>query len=49
LGPTVRKDFFDSIGPSIPRELHPEPLTDSVREPLDSYGSCHRMKAAAFH
>ena len=24
-------------------------LTDSVREPLDSYGSCHRMKAAAFH
>jgi hypothetical protein len=36
-------------GPSRPRELHPEPLTDSVREPLDSYGSCHRMKAAAFH
>ena len=35
--------------PSRPRELHPEPLTDSVREPLDSYGSCHRMKAAAFH
>ena len=35
--------------PSRPREFHPEPLTDSVREPLDSYGSCHRMKAAAFH
>jgi hypothetical protein len=34
--------------PSGPREFHPEPLTDSVREPLDSYGSCHRAKAAAF-
>ena len=34
--------------PSRPREFHPEPLTDSVREPLDSYGSCHRAKAAAF-
>ena len=21
----------------------------AVREPLDSYGSCHRTKAAAFH
>jgi hypothetical protein len=40
---------FGAHGPSRPRELHPEPLTDSVREPLDSYGSCHRMKAAAFH
>src|SRR5215472_6955024 len=35
--------------PSRPGEFHPEPLTDSVREPLDSYGSCHHMKAAAFH
>jgi Rhodopirellula transposase DDE domain len=35
--------------PSRPREFHPEPLTDSGREPLDSSGSCHRMKAAAFH
>jgi 5-methyltetrahydropteroyltriglutamate--homocysteine methyltransferase len=35
--------------PSRPGEFQPEPLTDSVREPLDSYGSCHRMKAAAFH
>src|SRR5580658_5184790 len=34
--------------PSRPGEFHPEPLTDSVREPLDSYGSCHRAKAAAF-
>jgi hypothetical protein len=36
------------VMPSRPREFHPEPLTDSVREPLDSYGSCHRAKAAAF-
>jgi hypothetical protein len=35
--------------PSRPREFHPEPLTDSGREPLDSSGSCHRMKAPAFH
>ena len=35
--------------PSRPRELHPEPLTDSVLEPLDSHGSCHPLKAAAFH
>src|SRR6266404_2186616 len=35
--------------PSRPREFHPEPLTDSGREPLDSSGSCHRAKAAAFH
>ena len=34
--------------PSRPGDLHPEPLTDSGREPLDSSGSCHRMKAAAF-
>src|SRR5262245_53921022 len=34
--------------PSRPREFHPEPLTDSGREPLDSSGSCHRAKAAAF-
>src|SRR5205807_3535134 len=33
---------------SRPREFHPEPLTDSGREPLDSSGSCHRAKAAAF-
>src|ERR1035437_3550794 len=33
--------------PSRPGELHPEPLTDSGREPLDSSGSCHRAKAAA--
>ena len=26
-----------------PRELHPEPLTDSVLEPLDSHGSCHPL------
>jgi hypothetical protein len=35
--------------PSGPEEFRLEPLTDSVREPLDSYGSCHRVKAAAFH
>jgi hypothetical protein len=35
--------------PSRPGEFHPEPLTDSGREPLDSSGSCHRAKAAAFH
>jgi hypothetical protein len=34
--------------PSRPGELHPEPLTDSGREPLDSSGSCHRTKAAGF-
>ena len=34
--------------PSRPREFHPEPLTESVREPLDSHGSCHPVKAAAF-
>jgi len=34
--------------PSRPEEFHPEPLTDSVREPPDSYGSCHRVQAAAF-
>jgi ribonuclease T2 len=34
--------------PSRPGEFHPEPLTDSGREPLDSSGSCHRTKAAAF-
>src|SRR5215469_17862072 len=31
--------------PSRPGEFHPEPLTDSGREPLDSSGSCHRTKA----
>ena len=34
--------------PSRPGEFHPEALTDSGREPLDSSGSCHRMKATAF-
>jgi hypothetical protein len=34
--------------PSRPGESHPEALTDSGREPLDSSGSCHRMKTAAF-
>jgi hypothetical protein len=34
--------------PSRPGEFHPEPLTDSGLEPLDSSGSCHRAKAAAF-
>src|SRR5262244_4262066 len=31
------------------RGLHPEPLTDSGRKPLDLSGSCHPLKAAAFH
>jgi hypothetical protein len=26
-----------------------EPLTDSVREPLDSYGSCHRTNSGTFY
>jgi len=30
------------------RGIAPEPLTDSGREPLDSSGSCHPKKAAAF-
>src|SRR5258707_14000240 len=30
--------------PSRPGEFHPEPLTDP-----DLTGSCHRVKAAAFH
>jgi hypothetical protein len=34
--------------PSRPGEFHPEPLTDSGLEPLDSSGSCHPLKAAAF-
>ena len=34
--------------PSRPGEFHPEALTDSGREPLDSSGSCHPVKAAAF-
>ena len=34
--------------PSRPGEFHPEPLTDSGRESLDSSGSCHPTKAAAF-
>src|SRR6516164_6527216 len=38
--------MVSKVLPSRPREFHPEPLTDSVREPLDSYGSCHRAKAA---
>ena len=33
--------------PSRPGEFHPEPLTDSGLEPLDSSGSCHPMRAAA--
>src|SRR6516164_5219233 len=28
---------------------HPEPLTDSGHKPLDLSGSCHPLKAAAFH
>jgi hypothetical protein len=31
------------------RGIAPRPLTDSGREPLDSSGSCHPEKAAAFH
>ena len=38
----------DTPVPSRPGEFHPEPLTDSGREPLNSSGSCHRTKAAAF-
>src|SRR5215467_3784029 len=32
--------------PSRLREFHPEALTDSGREPLDSSGSCHRVETA---
>jgi hypothetical protein len=39
---------FPHRKPSRPGEFHPEALTDSGREPLDSSGSCHRLKAAAF-
>src|SRR5262252_5038782 len=35
--------------PSRPEDLHPEPLTDSGHKPLDLSGSCHPLKAAAFH
>ena len=35
--------------PSRPGDLHPEPLTDSGRKPLDLSGSCHPLKAAASH
>src|SRR5712671_2772286 len=34
--------------PSRPGEFHPEAPHRSGREPLDSSGSCHRAKAAAF-
>ena len=34
--------------PSGPGESPPEALTDSVRDPLRSHGSCHPVKAAAF-
>jgi hypothetical protein len=37
------------LRPSRPEDLHPEPLTDSGRKPLDLSGSCHPLKAAAFH
>ena len=46
---TLRSQKLRMLLPSRPREFHPEPLTDSGREPLDSSGSCHRAKAAAFH
>ena len=39
---------YGPILPSRPGESHPEALTDSGREPLDSSGSCHRMKTAVF-
>ena len=48
--------FFRRVGPgdfaprpSRPGDLHPEPLTDSGRKPLDLSGSCHPLKAAASH
>jgi hypothetical protein len=46
--PEVTYVRFGLKMPSRPREFHPEPLTDSGREPLDSSGSCHRTKAATF-
>jgi Zincin-like metallopeptidase len=35
--------------PSGPGDFHPESLTDSGLDTLASSGSCHRLKAAAFH
>ena len=37
----VRRPGHCSPGPSRPGDLHPEPLTDSGRKPLDLSGSCH--------
>jgi hypothetical protein len=39
----------DPEGPSGPGDFHPESLTDSGLDTLASSGSCHRVKAAAFH
>src|ERR1700722_13873141 len=40
---------MDSRRPSGPGDFHPESLTDSGLDTLASSGSCHRLKAAAFH
>ena len=37
---------YGPVLPSRLREFHPEALTDSGREPLDSSGSCHRVETA---
>ena len=45
--PTGRSRCEMKLEPSRPEDFHPEALTDSGREPLDSSGSCHPLKAAA--
>jgi hypothetical protein len=40
---------MDPRRPSGPGDFHPESLTDSGLDTLASSGSCHRLKAAAFH
>src|ERR1700687_2957106 len=38
------RSAFSCRQPSRTRELHPRALTDSVRDGLPSYGSCHRYE-----
>ena len=45
----LEKLSMDSRRPSGPGDFHPESLTDSGLDTLASSGSCHRLKAAAFH
>src|ERR1700756_486335 len=47
--PEVEQFAVNAWRPSGPGDFHPESLTDSGLDTLASSGSCHRLKAAAFH